>query len=396
MRRYLSVLALAAMFVPSLRAQDEFDDIYYNPDTDKNSRQENVKKQRKSAYIADFSSVDVDSYNRRDDFYYESQVDTIGRQTENGEDFVYTQQIQRFYNPTIVVDNADVLADVLEDSYGNVDIVIDNGIPYFSSVYTGSYCWAPASYYNWCLTPSWSWSWGYGPAYVSWNFGPSWGWGYDPWYWGWNRPGWGPSWGWGGPGWIPAPAPRPYYSYHRPSPGATRPVSPGHGWSSNTRPGGNYNGVASSRGHRVQGAGNSARPNSVSGRGHRTSSSSSSQNSRPAGVGNNNSLGSHRNLGTVSNRPVRQSGNNNSLSTGTSNHRTQSSGNFTTTPKRNYNSNSTNRTYNSGTNNHRNSGSSNRSYNSGSNRSGGGFSTGGSRGGGSRGGGGHRTSGGRR
>ena len=51
-------------------------------------------------------------------------ADTIGLRAENGEDFpVYTQQIQKYYNPTIVLDNAELLADVLNNSYGNVDIV---------------------------------------------------------------------------------------------------------------------------------------------------------------------------------------------------------------------------------------------------------------------------------
>ncbi len=76
--------------------------------------------------------MDVDDYNRRG-FYYNSPVDTIGMSAEAElSDFVYTQQIQKYYNPTIVLDNSDMLADVLENSYGNVDIIInDFGIPSF-------------------------------------------------------------------------------------------------------------------------------------------------------------------------------------------------------------------------------------------------------------------------
>ncbi len=234
MNRFLLGLAISAIAIPGAYAQDEFDDIYYNP---KSKKESNKDSEANSNYIADFSSIDVDEYNRRG-FYYESAVDTIGQAVENAEDFVYTQQIQKYYNPTIVVDNSDVLSDILENSYGNVEIVIDNGYPAFTSIYTGSYGWAP-SYYNWCLRPAWTWSYAWGPFDWAWTWGPAWSWGYPSWS-------YYPSWGWGyGPGWGPRP-PRPLYGFHHPSrPGATRPGAPNPGWSHNTRPGGNYNGGTS-------------------------------------------------------------------------------------------------------------------------------------------------------
>ncbi len=240
MNRFLLGLAMTAIAIPGSYAQDEFDDIYYNPKSEKESSR---KSDIKSSYIEDFSDMDVDEYNRRG-FYYETAVDTIGQTAENAEDFVYTQQIQKYYNPTIVVDNSDVLSDILENSYGNVEIVIDNGSPSFTSIYTGTYGWSP-SYYNWCLRPAWTWSYAWGPVHWSWIWGPSWAW--DP-VWSWGYPSWSyyPSWGWGyGPGWGPRP-PRPLYGYHRPvRPGATRPGAPNPGWSYNTRPGGNYSGGGS-------------------------------------------------------------------------------------------------------------------------------------------------------
>lgn len=247
MKRLLLGMALTAMMVPAVIAQNDYDDIYYNPKKDKETK----KEKKPTNYIADFSSMDVDDYNRRG-FYYESEIDTIGAVAEAAEDFVYTQQIQKYYNPTIVVDNAQVLADVLENSYGNVDITIRDGNPVFTSIYSGGYGWLPG-YYNWYSWPSWSWSYAWGPFSWSWNWGPSWAWG-PSWTWGpsWSW-GWGPSWSWGYPGWGyrpwgPRPPHGPNYAY-RPNrhPGAFNPVGAGGGWASNTRPGGNYNGGGAGR-----------------------------------------------------------------------------------------------------------------------------------------------------
>ena len=87
MRKFLLPLALAALVIPQLQAQ-EYDDIYYNP---KQKETKSGKKQQ-SYYIKDFSNVDVDTYNRRGETYYSSPVDTIGARAEAGEDFVYTSQ----------------------------------------------------------------------------------------------------------------------------------------------------------------------------------------------------------------------------------------------------------------------------------------------------------------
>lgn len=239
MRKLYMAIAIAAISAPVLQAQEDFDDIYYNPK--KGSNQSVKKSKKQSYYIKDFSDMDVDDYNRRG-FYYNSPVDTIGMSAEAEPDFVYTQQIQKYYNPTIVLDNSDMLADVLENSYGNVDIIInDFGIPSFAPLYMNPW-WSRVSW-NWGWGPSWSWNWG--PSW-SWNWGPSWAWN-PSWNWGWGPSWtWGPGWGCGGPGWG---GPnwgwnRPHYSDHRP--GSHRPVTPRPGWSHNTRPG--YNsGVGNSR-----------------------------------------------------------------------------------------------------------------------------------------------------
>ncbi len=424
MKRILLGLAMTAIALPGAFAQDEFDDIYYNPKSKKETKKDSKNA---SNYIADFSSMDVDDYNRRG-FYYETAVDTIGQTAENAEDFVYTQQIQKYYNPTIVVDNSDVLADILEDSYGNVEIVIDNGYPTFTSIYTGGYGWAP-SYYNWCIRPSWSWNYAWGPFSWSWNWGPSWTWG-PSWSWG-----YGPSWAYYPPAWgyyPPRPPhhgyypPRPphngHYSYNRP--GAGRPYAPNAGWSHNTRPGGNYNGAGSVARPGSRPAGKpaaSGRPVTNTNRynGHRTQSSATVGTSRPAGnrtpqgavtntTGRRVSGAAAKEASVSTN--VKTSGTNNRVSTTkSSTNATKASGTMTTTTnRRSSTSTSTNRTTTTNSNrststNNRSynttnrSTTSNRSYNTGTSRSsGGGAYRGGggaSRGGG---GGGHRGGGGRR
>ncbi|MCH5239562.1 MAG: hypothetical protein J1F38_05020 [Muribaculaceae bacterium] len=239
-KRIFITMSVIMAGVGSLLAQDFFDDVYYNPKKDKSATTVSTVRQttsktstsQQSGYIADMGNMDVDAYNRRGSQYFVSQIDTIGSAVENGEDFIYTQQIQKFYNPTIVVDNATVLGDVLSNAYGNVDIIInDNGYPVFAPYYGWNW-----PYYSSIWSP---WNWGF-------NIGP-WGWSvgwYDPWYswnWGWGpgwwnpappRPGWGPGWG---PGWRPGPGAIASWS-----PNGNRPAAPRPGWSGTTqRRGGN-------------------------------------------------------------------------------------------------------------------------------------------------------------
>lgn len=394
------LMALGVMAMSLTVAQAQYDDIYYNPKNDSDAtRTTKQKKQKKSNYIADFSNMDVDAYNRAGDTYYATPVDTIGSRVGEDQDFVYTQQIQKYYNPTIVIDNADLLADVLNNSYGNVEVVINNnGIPMFSPYYSSVFYDYPF-YSNRFWGPSWSWNWG-----PSWAWGPSWNWGWNwgpSWAWGpsWNW-GWGPSWGWG-PGWRPGPVwgggwHRPFYADYRP--GAHRPVAPRPGWSYD-RPGGNYNG-----GHNVGRPGGNRAPSSGGMASGGTYSRQYSGNRRGYNDGSASAPGNIRNGNAAANRTYRTQGG----------HRQTTSGSTTTsTPNRRYSTqtqrattstqrattstfnqnrnNGNNRSYNS----NRNNNSYNRNtYNSGSYNSS--RSSGGSYGGGSRGGGGSRAGGGHR
>lgn len=338
-------MALMALAAPLTMSAQEYDDIYYNPKKD-NTVQTKSKKQ--SNYIKDFSSVDVDEYNRRGQ-YYSSPIDTIGSRVENDEDFVYTQQIQKYYNPTIVLDNSDVLADVLNNSYGNVEIVFNNGIPSFSPWYGYyDYGWPYYSSFGW---NSWnwgwnSWNWGWGPSW-SWNWGPSWNWswGWGPsWSWGWNNP----SWGWGHG--------RPYADYR---PGGRLPNNPGSNWASNTRPGGNYNGHYGSNGSRPNTNGYNHNSGGIFGGSatnhHRTYGGSiQTSGNRNYGVGSNQS-GSNRNGYTVNNnghRTYNSSGSTVNSNNSNNSHRTYNNSsnrsNSNTTTRNSYNSNSSRGSYNSG------------------------------------------------
>ena len=408
MKKLLMTLGVMAMSLTVAQAQ--YDDIYYNPKNDNSAtRTTQQKKQKKSNYIADFSNMDVDAYNRAGDTYYATPVDTIGTRVGEDQDFVYTQQIQKYYNPTIVIDNADLLDDVLNNSYGNVEVVINNnGIPVFSPYYSSIYYDYPF-YSNRFWGPSWSWSWNWGP---SWAWGPSWSWGWNwgpSWAWGpsWNW-GWGPSWGWGpgwGGGWN-----RPFYADYRP--GAHRPVAPRPGWSHN-RPGSNYNG-----GHYAGRPGGNRAPSSngiASGTIHNRQYSG---NRRGYNDGNAATMGNIRNNNAVTNRTYQLQSNRRQTTTtsgmgtttpsspnrryGTQTQRattTQQSTSTSSFNRNNYGGSNRNTGNNRSYNTNRNTNTYNRStYNNGSynsSRSSGGSYGGGSYGG-NRGGGGSRAGGGHR
>lgn len=411
MKKILLTLGVLALSLPVAQAQ--YDDIYYNPDKPSASRTTQTKKQKKqkkSNYIADFSNMDVDEYNRVGDMYYATPVDTIGTAVENGQDFVYTQQIQKYYNPTIVLDNANLLEDVLNNSYGNVEVVINNnGIPvfspYYSSVYYdypfyASWSWGPS--WTWTWGPSWRWNWGWGPSWAwgpSWTWGPSWSWGWGPGYY----PGWGPSWSWG-PGFYPGGWHRPHYADYRP--GAHRPTAPRPGWSGNRPRGGNYNGQLAgrpTRGDRYNSPGNgSLTTNRRQYAGNRRGYTDASNSAAISGdrLSTNRSQRVDRNLtnanklqlgGTSTNRSNRTFNSTNSSSSNRNSYNTNRSttnrnsyntnrNSYNNTNRSSYNRSNYNRSNNSSSYNRSSSyGSSSRSYSGGSRSYGGGGHSGGHR-----------------
>jgi hypothetical protein len=238
-------------------AQDEFDDIYYNPSKDKTSSNYKGTSHGNSYYVKDMGMVDVDAYNRRGESYYMTPIDTIGSAVQNGEDFVYSQKIQKFYNPTIVVSNSDVLSDIIENSYGNVEIVFDGATPSFAynvGLYDYYYPyygytpyfglgWSGRLYWN-LYGPSYSW---YNPWYTAWSdpwFNPWYGgysW-YSPWYYG---PWFDYGWGWGGGGHHFHDG---HWAENHWRPNGNNTVGAGRGWSQNTRAGHRGNNLPVNRG----------------------------------------------------------------------------------------------------------------------------------------------------
>lgn len=297
--KYPILLTICALFgLQTVHAQYLDDDIYYNPKKE-TSKKQSVVVQTESPYISDMSQMDIDTYNRRGEQYYVSAIDTIGYGVENGEDFVYTQQIQKYYNPTIVVENANLLGDVLSNAYGNVEIVINNdGLPIFSPYYGWNYYypgyWSPLS---WNLSfGGWGWNVGfYNPWY-------SWGWGWGP---SWS---WGPGWGWGwGPGWGPGPGywnPGPPMAWR---PNGNRPVGPNYGWANNTRPGGNFNSGAGQgprpglNGRPMAGAPSGSQNSGLTHPGARPNQNLS-RPTQSAGVVNNNGRWQYNTSGTTGHR----------------------------------------------------------------------------------------------
>lgn len=233
------ILALLTGSAANGIAQDIYDDIYYNPRDEKKTPE--VKKPVSRQTVAEYpaadtynfdsgSTRDIDDYNRRGIFAVDTTA--VVQTAETPADFECTRQIERFYNPDVIVASSDpTLARVYYAEPANINIIVDPGWGWSSPYYSGYWGWSNPYYY-----PGY-WGWG-GPWYSSWYYGsPYWAW---SWSWGWG-PGFGyvPSWawrpGWGGPAW-----------------GWSRPNNPRHpnAWQAN-RPGyGRPGGVPNANGQR--------------------------------------------------------------------------------------------------------------------------------------------------
>lgn len=214
MKFFLSFLTIA-LAAAAASAQGFYeDDIYFNSSKDKDKNKEAARKQalqrtatRPDGVIVrrlpDYAAADtysfegtsarsVDEYNRRGIFARDSitPLDTAALT----QDFAYTRQIEKYYNPAVVTGSHDK---ALEELYyaepANVNIYINSpgwwSGPYWSTYWGG---WYDPWYGGWG-SPWWNGYWGPGWAWG----GPAWGWGGPYW------PGWGPAWGWG-PSWGPA------------------------------------------------------------------------------------------------------------------------------------------------------------------------------------------------
>ncbi|MDE5845232.1 MAG: hypothetical protein K2H44_07600 [Muribaculaceae bacterium] len=231
LKHALSFAFVVGLTCSTAMAQDYYDDdIYYNPakvKTEKVEQKKTTKSTKKyNSNVAIYQPSDSFVFNsgstRNIDEYNRRNQTAAGQHSSNDqvEDFAYTRQIERFYNPEVVSSSKD--ADLQEYYYYSqtekpqttVNIYLEPNYRW----------WSPSWYYGWNNPWSWNWGWGYDPWLDPWYAGPSWSWnwGWGPsWSWNW---GWGPSWNWGwGPAWYPSYRPSWGWAHtpvYRPSVGA--------------------------------------------------------------------------------------------------------------------------------------------------------------------------------
>ena len=300
-----ALLVLGSFATAAAQGYDD-DDIYYNPSK---AKKETTKKPTAPTYngytysstaAADVPAadtytpaatsgigIDVDTYNRRGVF---ATTDTAARAATQNESFACTQQIERFYNPRVVIESTDDdLARVYysqPETTTDVNIYVNAAPGYWGPSYYSPWTWGTASswfYYNsWACSP---WAWNYGPSW-SWAWGPSWSWSWGGYY-----PGYYPG------GWYPAYYPsRPHYTY-RPS-GNSRPAyRPGQSAGRHNY-GGNYGN--SRPGYRPSSGIGTSRPSSTSPsyRPGQSSGSGSSSGYRTGGSNRSGSSPSYRSSGS--------------------------------------------------------------------------------------------------
>ena len=160
----------AGTFSQTAVAQDIYDDIYGSSEPQKSAPkpQSTAPASYPAADTYNFdsgSTRSVDEYNRRGIFApADTTVSNAMQRADSlaAVDFNCTRQIERYYNPDVVVGSSDAdLAQLYYSQPANINIIINT-----------------PGYYDW--------GWPYYSPYSPW------GWSYSS-YWGWNSY-WGPSW----------------------------------------------------------------------------------------------------------------------------------------------------------------------------------------------------------
>lgn len=279
-------LLLIGSYSTIATAQDYYDDdIYYNPSKAKTKEKKSTKANSNSNVIivdypaadtyivtGDGVNIDIDTYNRRGVFANDSINATS---TVNSENFECTQQIERFYNPDVIVESQDETVAQIYYATPATDV----------NIYVGSPSWG-FGYYPYYSSP---WYWGTPHSWWYYN-----SWAYNPWYWDYG-PYWSyPSWYWGYGGYYPYYHPPHHHgiAYHpgpsRPG-GNYRPSGYHSGRTNNYRPGSTSNmhrPGSANNGYRNESSGGNYRP----GRGtNRSNSSNKSYRSNNESNNGNNS-----------------------------------------------------------------------------------------------------------
>ena len=174
----------AGTFAQTAVAQDIYDDIYGSSEPQKSAPkpQQTAPASYPAADTYNFdsgSTRSVDEYNRRGIFAPADTTVSDAMQRADSLaaiDFNCTRQIERYYNPDVVVGSSDAdLAQLYYSQPANINIIVntpgyyDWGWPYYSPY--SPWGWSYSSYWGWnsYWGPSWSWAWGPG-----WGWGPSW------------------------------------------------------------------------------------------------------------------------------------------------------------------------------------------------------------------------------
>ncbi len=172
MKMKLSILLGLLLAVSFSCFSQDYDDIYYNSSKKKTKKTSVIVAQEENAEHSLLKSEsglerDVDEYNRRYTVQ-DTLYDNNGSSGNQG-DFVYTDRIKRFHNPSVIVETNDPeLAEIYYVSTTpSVNLIIG----------TPTYSWSPY-WYDWYY-PSYSWHIGWhGSAwsYCGWNWSFGWGW----------------------------------------------------------------------------------------------------------------------------------------------------------------------------------------------------------------------------
>lgn len=212
------LLAIGLISSLSVFGQSYYDDdIYYNPSKSKKTQTATVITTTSDldydgptyqVYSSD--TRDVDEYNRRGGIYKTDTIVSSDSLRSNSDVFAYTERLERFDNPTIIIASSDSR---LKELYYSDDVDIYIGTPTTYVSFGGFYDpWYSPYYSSWYYNPwrwNWGWSWGWNTFDPWWGgyYGSCWG----PHYYGWG--GWHDHWGpshWGGPshwdGWRHRPA----------------------------------------------------------------------------------------------------------------------------------------------------------------------------------------------
>ena len=192
--RLLILMGVVGFGFSNLIGAQDFDDIYFDSSSSNSKDKKQVQQPVAENNVVEeyagrsfsgenyIAERDVDEYNRRGEYYAQSDTASYAADSTYTDDdtFQYTERIKRFHNPSVVIESSDPdLVDLYVYTRPSVDIVV--GTPTYSPLTVSTFLYTPSwGYYDpW---PGYSYyHWGYDPFYLSF---------YDPFFYGysWHYP----------------------------------------------------------------------------------------------------------------------------------------------------------------------------------------------------------------